>query len=73
MKRKRYTEEQSVSILKQHQAGASVPELARRHGVVENTIDRCKSKHGGIEISEATRLRERERENARPSSMETMP
>ena len=38
MKRKRYTEERIISILKEHQAGASVPDLARRHGVVENTI-----------------------------------
>ncbi|MFM1921672.1 MAG: hypothetical protein RLZZ303_3306 [Candidatus Hydrogenedentota bacterium] len=36
MKRKRYTEEQIISILKEHQAGAAVPDLARRHGVVEN-------------------------------------
>ena len=42
MKRKRYTEEQIISILKEHQAGASVPDLARRHGVVENPIYRWK-------------------------------
>ena len=40
MKRKRYIEEQIISILKEHQAGASVPGLARRHGTVENTICR---------------------------------
>jgi transposase-like protein len=38
MNRKRYTEEQIISILKEHEAGASVPDLARRHGVVENTL-----------------------------------
>jgi len=65
MKRKRYTEEQIISILKEHQAGASLPELARRHGVAENTIYRWKSKYGGMEISEAKRLRELEQENAR--------
>lgn len=65
MKRKRYTEEQIISNLKEHQTGASVPELSRRHGVVENTIYRWKSKYGGMEISEAKRLRELEQENAR--------
>jgi putative transposase len=65
MKRKRYTEEQIISILKEHQAGASVPDLARRHGIVENTIYRWKSKYGGMEISEAKKLRELEQENAR--------
>lgn len=65
MKRKRYTEEQIISILKEHQAGASVPDLSRRHGVVENTIYRWKSKYGGLEVSEAKRLRDLEQENAR--------
>lgn len=63
MKRKRYTEEQIISILKEHEAGASVPDLARRHGVVENTIYRWKAKFGGMEVSEAKRLRELEAEN----------
>jgi len=44
MKRKRYTEEQIISMLKEHEAGASVPDSARRHGVAENTIYRWKSK-----------------------------
>lgn len=65
MKRKRYTEEQIIAILKEHEAGASVPQLARRHGVSENTIFRWKSKFGGMEVSEAKRLRELEQENAR--------
>ena len=42
MKRKRYTEEKIISILKEHEAGASVPDLARRHGVAKNT-DRTNS------------------------------
>jgi putative transposase len=65
MKRKRYTEEKIISILKEHEAGASVPELSRRHGVVENTIYRWKSKFGGMEVSDAKRLRELEAENAK--------
>jgi putative transposase len=44
MKRKRYTEEQIISILKEHEAGATVPDLPRRHGVAENTIYRWKSR-----------------------------
>jgi putative transposase len=65
MKRKRYRAEQIISILKEQQAGVPVPELARRLGVVENTIYRWKSKYGGMEIGEAARLRELEQENAR--------
>ena len=65
MKRKRYTEEQIISILKEHEGGASVPDLARRHGVAENTIYRWKSKFGGMEVNEAKRLRELEAENAK--------
>jgi len=65
MKRKRYTEEQIISILKEHEAGASVPDIARRHGVAENTVYRWKSKYGGMEVSEAKRLRQLEQENAR--------
>lgn len=64
MKRKRYSEEKIISILKEHEAGASVPDISRRHGIAENTIYRWKSKYGGMEVSEAKRLRELERENA---------
>ena len=49
----------------QHEAGASVPDLSRRHGIVENTIYRWKSKYGGMEVSEAKRLRMLESENAK--------
>ncbi len=65
MKRKRFTQEQIIAVLKEHEAGASVPELSRRHGVVENTIYRWKSKFGGMAVSEAKRLRELEAENAK--------
>ena len=65
MKRKRYSEEKIISILKEHEAGASVPDLSRRHGIVENTIYRWKSKYGGMEVSEAKRLRGLESENAK--------
>ena len=65
MKRKRYTEEQIISILKQHDAGRSMVDLAREHGVAQNTLYRWKSKYGGMEVSEAKRLRELEAENAK--------
>ncbi len=55
MKRKRYSEEQIIRILKAHEAGTSVPELARQHGVAENTIYRWKSRYGGMEVSELKR------------------
>lgn len=65
MKRKRYTEEQIIGILKEHEAGATVPDLVRRHGMSEQSFYRWKSKYGGMEVSEAKRLRELETENAR--------
>ena len=46
MKRKRYSEEKIISILKEHEAGASVPDLSRRYEITENTIYRWKSKFG---------------------------
>ena len=52
-----------ISILKEHEAGAPVPDLSRRHGVAENTMYRWKSKFGGMEVSDAKRRREFEAEN----------
>ena len=63
MKRKQYREEKIIAILKEHESGASVPELARRHGVAENTIYRWKAKFGGMEVSDAKKLRALEQEN----------
>ena len=63
MKRKQYREEKIISILKEHEAGASVPDLARRHGVAENTIYRWNSKFGGMDVSDAKKLRALEQEN----------
>ena len=65
MKRKRFTEEQIISILKEHEAGAGTLELARRHGVSEQSIYRWKAKYGGLTVSEARRLRELEQENSK--------
>ena len=63
MKRKQYREEKIIAISKEHESGASVPELARRHGVAENTIYRWKAKFGGMEVSDAKKLRALEQEN----------
>jgi len=65
MKRKRYTEEQIISNVKQHEAGRAMAELAREYGIAENTLYRWKSKFGGMEVSEAKRLRELEAGNAK--------
>jgi putative transposase len=65
MKRKRYTAEKIIAMLKEHEVGALVPESSRRHGIAENTIYRWKSKFGGMEVSEAKRLRELEAENSK--------
>ena len=65
MKRKRFSEEQIIAVLKEHEAGARVPDLVRRHGVSEQTIYRWKSKYGGLEVCEAKRLRELEAENGK--------
>jgi putative transposase len=65
MKAKRFTEEQIIGILKEHEAGAKVADLVRKHGVSEQSFYRWKSKYGGMEVSEAKRLRELESENAR--------
>jgi putative transposase len=63
VKRKQYREEKIIAILKEHEAGTSVPDLARRHGVAENTIYRWKAKFGGMEVSDAKKLRALEQEN----------
>lgn len=65
MKGKRYSEEQIIGILKEHEAGMSAQDLIRKHGIANGTFYRWKSKNGGMEVSEAKRLRELEQENAR--------
>ncbi len=65
MKRKRFTEEQIIGILKQHESGVRVPALARQHGISEGSIYRWKARFGGMEVSEAKRLRELETENSK--------
>ena len=65
MKRARFTEEQIIGVLKEHEAGAKTADLARKHGISEATIYNWKAKFGGMDISEAKRLKALEEENRR--------
>jgi len=65
MKRKRHTEEQIIAILKEHEAGMKTADLCRKHGISEATFYNWKSKFGGLDVSEARRLKQLEGENAR--------
>ncbi len=65
MKRKRFSEEQIIGVLKEAEAGLPLSELARKHGIAEGTFYRWKSKYGGLEVSEAKRLKHLEDENRR--------
>ena len=63
MKRSRYTEEQIIGILKQHQAGLSAKDLCRKHGISDATFYKWRSKYGGMEVSDARKLKALEEEN----------
>ena len=69
MKRARFSEEQSISILKEAEAGGKVTGLCRRHGISDATFYTWRSKYGGLEISEMRRLRQLEEENRRLKSI----
>ena len=65
MKRARFTEEQIIGVLRAQEAGAKTADLARKHGVSEATLYNWKAKYGGMDVSEAKRLKQLEDENAR--------
>ncbi len=69
MKRSRFTETQIISILKEADAGMSVKELCRKHGISDATFYNWKSRYGGMSASELKRLREIEQENAKLKRM----
>lgn len=63
MRQRRYTDEQIVGILKESEVGLATGELCRKHGICEQTFYRWKAKYGGLEVSDARRLRHLEEEN----------
>jgi putative transposase len=65
MKGKRFSEEQIIRVLKESEAGAETKELCRRHGITVTTFYRWKAKFGGMEVSDARKLRALEDENRR--------
>ena len=64
MKRSRFSEEQIIGILNEHEAGVSVADLCREHGVSDASIYKWKARFGGMDVSEAKRLRALEDEDA---------
>ena len=65
MKRKRFTEEQIIAVLREHEAGVKTGDLARKHGISEATLYNWKAKFGGMEVSDAKRLKALEDENGK--------
>ena len=69
MKRSSFTEEQIIAALKEAEAGAKTADLCRRLGISQQTFYRWKSKYGGMDVSEARRLKQLEDENRRLKTM----
>ncbi len=69
MKRKRFSETQIIGVLNEAESGVLVKELVRKHGISEQTYYRWKSKYGGMDVSDAKRLKELETENNRLKRM----
>jgi len=65
MKRSRFSEEQIIAILKEQEAGMATAEVCRRHGISSATFYKWKAKYGGLDVSDARKLRQLEDENAR--------
>jgi putative transposase len=65
MRKSRFTQEQIIGILKEHHAGLSAGELCRKHGISDATFYKWRSKYGGMDVSDARKLKALEDENAR--------
>lgn len=65
MKKKRFTEEQIIAVLKEAEAGAKTADLCRKHGISDATFYNWKAKFAGMTVSEARRLKDLEQENAK--------
>ena len=65
MKRSRFSEEQSIGILKEQEAGMATADVCRKHGVSSATFYKWKARYGGLEVSDARRLKALEDENAK--------
>ncbi len=65
MRKSRFTEQQIISMIREHDAGVSAAELCRRHGLSEATFYKYKAKFGGMTVSDAQKLRTLEQENGR--------
>ena len=65
MKRKRFTEEQIIAVLREHEAGMKTGDRARKHGIAEATLYNWKAKYGGMDVSDAKRLKALEDENSK--------
>jgi putative transposase len=65
MRKSRFSESQIIAIIKEHEAGAKVPDLCRRHGITPTTLYNWKAKYGGLDVSEAKRWKALEDENRR--------
>ena len=69
MTRKRHTEEQIITVLKDAQAGVSVQDLCRKHGISDATFYKWRTKYAGLEVSDVKKLRQLEEENRRLKQM----
>jgi len=67
--KRRFSEGQIIGILKEHEAGISAKDLCRKHGMSDASFYKWKAKFGGMEVSDAKRLRELESENAKPKKL----